>query len=197
MLEHFDKNNLHHAYLIEGERSEVLSQLTSYLESINISTSKNPDFCNMSIDSFKMEEALNLRKMAQERPMGREKKFFLISVNSMTLDAQQTLLKIFEEPTENTHFFVVVPEIGALLPTLISRFYKIKLPQEGNRMEAEKFLSLTPAKRIDFLKDFLEENDEDSPQSDSSRARALKFLNELEFVLHKSLVSKAAFDTGF
>ena len=198
--EHFDENNLHHAYLIEGEKGEIVPQIHIYMKTLSISTSSNPDFCSISTDSFKMEEALSLRQMAGEKPIS-DKKFFLICTNSISLDAQQTLLKIFDEPTPNTHFFVIVPDTGALLPTLISRFYFIKAPTpEGVGVptedvgKAEKFLAMSLAKRIDFLKEFLSENeDEETSNLDSARARALKFLNELESTLSKKLKNSSSF----
>ena len=113
---------------------------------------------------------------------------------------------MFEEPIENTHFFVIVPDADSLLKTLVSRFYFISARQglAEETKEAEKFISLSLQKRIDFIKELLaetEENLEEEPPSggsssklDSSRSKALKFLNALEFTMHKTLVSKVPFD---
>ena len=66
IIDHLDKNNLHHAYLIEGDRNEILPQILKFTEDLGIKTSGNPDFCQIIIDNFKTEEALNLRGMASE-----------------------------------------------------------------------------------------------------------------------------------
>ena len=50
--------------------------------------------------------------------------------------------------------------------------------------------------RIDFIKELLAEADDKDIIADSGRSKALKFLNELEFVLHKSM-SKCLFDIDF
>ncbi|MCX6752365.1 MAG: hypothetical protein NTZ87_02585 [Candidatus Nomurabacteria bacterium] len=201
---HLDKNNLHHAYLIEGDRNEVVPEILSFCESLDIKTSGNPDFCHIVIDNFKIDEAFDLRAMSSDKGFSSSKKIFLICVNSFSLDAENVLLKMFEEPIENTHFFLVVPDVNSLLKTLVSRFYFISARQPARNAshsdaggdivrdteDAEKFIAMPLQKRIDFLKEFLagpEEEDEEGNEIavlDSTRSKALKFLNALEIVLH-------------
>ena len=38
ILEHLDKNNLHHAYLIEGQREEIIPEILNFLKTLNINT---------------------------------------------------------------------------------------------------------------------------------------------------------------
>ncbi len=195
ILKHLDKNNLHHAYLVEGMRDEILLDILEFIESLGIKTTGNPDFALIKIDNFKIEEALYLRSMAGERGYDSNRKFFVVCLNSISLDAEQALLKMFEEPIENTHFFLVVPSKDSLLDTLVSRFYLIKSKNEDAEeiKKAGNFIKMTLPKRIDFLKELLvaEEEDEDMPIEYSPKAKALKFLNALEFVLHDKI-----FNTG-
>ncbi|MEK7588202.1 MAG: hypothetical protein AAB438_00090 [Patescibacteria group bacterium] len=197
---HIDKKNLHHAYLLEGDKNEIIPQVFSILEDLNIKTSANPDFYNLDIDSFKIDDARNLKSMTSDRSFSGEatsKKIFLISANSFLLEAQNSLLKVFEEPIENTHFFIVTPSTQIFIPTLLSRFFVIKSESasarqdlmEENTLEAEKFIKLPLVKRIDFLKELLavDEDEEEGNEKDSPRARALRFLDNLEFVLHKKI----------
>lgn len=188
-----DKNNLHHAYLIEGAREEIVPELLKFVESLGVKTSTNPDFCHISVDSFKIEDARNLKSVEYEKGFSTGKKIFLISANNFLLEAQNTLLKIFEEPIENTHFFLIVPDKNTLLKTLVSRFYLIetKTSLEKELKEAEKFIKMPLKNRIDFLKESLAESEEEEIiVIDSTRSKALKFLNALESVL----VSKMPFD---
>lgn len=195
VLEHFDKNNLHHAYLIEGMRDEIVPEIMEFCESINIKTSANPDFVHISIDNFKINEAFDLRAMSLAKSFFSTPKIFLICANNISLDAQNVLLKIFEEPTENTHFFLIMPDVNVLLKTVISRFYLIKTEKESDTKfkEAEKFITMPLKNRIDFIKELLtepEDEDEDGNEIvvlDSTRSKALKFLNALEFILHRKL----------
>jgi len=206
ILKHLDKNNLHHAYLIEGKREEVLPEIFNFLENLGIKTSSNPDFLHLSFDSFKIDDAYNLKSIQYEKSFSNNKKIFLISANNFLLEAQNTLLKIFEEPIENTHFFIIVPNTDILLKTLVSRFYLIKAPtrvgaptEVGN---AEKFIKMSLRERIDFVKELItEEEKEEEPaiETQSIRAKSLKFLNALESVLVSKMpfdknMSKAGFD---
>lgn len=204
ILKHLDKNNLHHAYLIEGAREEVVSEISAFCNNINIKTFGNPDFIHISIDNFKINEAFDLRAMSKNKSFSSEKKIFLICVNSISTDAQNVLLKMFEEPIENTHFFLIVPDANSLLKTLVSRFYLISVRQglTEDIKEIEKFITLPLKSRIDFIKELLAESEEEDSEGneiialDSTRSKALKFLNALESVLHEKM-SKGVLDTSF
>src|SRR3989338_8919375 len=138
---HLDKNNLHHAYLIEGARDEIVPEILAFCENLNIKTAGNPDFCHITIDNFKIDEAFSLRAMSSDKSFSSLKKIYVISINSISLDAQNVLLKMFEEPIENTHFFMIVPDANALLKTLVSRFYVIKGKNAHIlEKEAQKFI---------------------------------------------------------
>jgi len=189
ILEHLDQNNLHHAYLIEGEREIILPELLGFVESLGIKTSGNPDFCVITLDSLKREDAKNLKSMGGQKGFSEGKKIFIVSANSFLLEAQNTLLKIFEEPIQNTHFFLILPDKNVLLPTLLSRLYLIKSKDnlEEEIKQVEKFISLSPKGRIDFLKEIMVEEEEDDSgvlSTDSVRSNMAKFLNALEVVIH-------------
>ena len=141
--------------------------------------------------------------MSTNKAFSSFKKVFVISVNSFSLDAQNVLLKMFEEPIENTHFFLVVPDINTLLKTLVSRFYLIKaaptLEEVGAPTEnvGEKFINMPLQRRIDFIKELLPKKEEESEEEisiESNRSKALKLLNTLESVLH-SKMSRMPLDT--
>ena len=192
---HFDKEKPHHAYLIEGERDEIIGEILKFVESFGVSVVGNPDFCHITLDSFKIEDARNLKSLGSNKSFSTGKKVFVVSANSFLLEAQNTLLKIFEEPIENTHFFLITPDVNALLPTFISRFYVIssKNGSDQGLKSAENFITIPLAQRIDFIKELLteREEDEEANPTESSRAKALNFLNSLESVLHKKfLLSK-------
>ncbi|MDQ3075676.1 MAG: hypothetical protein M3Q34_00920 [bacterium] len=200
MLKHINKNNLHHAYLIEGNKEEVIPEIFSLLKELNIETKANPDFLQIDLDSFKIDDARTLKSLTSEMSFSNDiasKKVFIISANSFLLEAQNSLLKVFEEPIENTHFFIVAPSTQIFLPTLLSRFYVIKNNSGTNLdvKEAQLFIQMPLGQRIDYLKDLLKgtEDDEES-ETDSPRTKALRFLDGLEQVLHKSYISKTVFD---
>ena len=196
--EYLDKDNLHHAYLIEGKREKIIPEILEYVENMGIRTSGNPDFCQISVDFLKINQALDLRSMGAEKgfisglPNGKAgKKIFVICANRFSLDAEGVLLKMFEEPIENTHFFLITPDANVLTKTLLSRFYLIKTKSdlEDELKEANKFIAMPLKNRIDFIKEFIaveEKEDGDEVVEESSvKSKALKFLNALEYVLHQ------------
>ena len=197
--EHLDKNNLHHAYLIEGMRDQIVPEIIEFLGSLNINTIGNSDFIHINLDSFKIEDARNLKSYATEKSFSASKKIFLISANSFLLEAQNSLLKMFEEPIENTHFFLIVSDTNALLKTFVSRFYLISDSSAKQNLDesenAQKFIAMPLKNRIDFIKELLTETEDENIIIDSNRSKALKFLNTLEALLHKKM-SKSAFDIG-
>ena len=174
LSKHLNKNNLHHAYLIEGNRKEILPEILGFWEELNIKTLGNPDFSQIVIDNFKIDEAFELRAMSTNKGFSTAKKVFIICANTFSLDAQNVLLKMFEEPIENTHFFLVVPDTNSLLKTVVSRFYVISARQPARHasqgdaggdlaeetQEAEKFISMPLQRRIDFIRELLVEPEE-------------------------------------
>jgi DNA polymerase III delta prime subunit len=187
ILENLDKNNLHHAYLIEGTREEIVPEIIKFLKDSGVNVVGNPDFININIDNFKIDEAFDLRAMSANKSFSAGKKIFLLCINSISLDAQNVLLKMFEEPIENTHFFLIVPDTNALLKTLVSRFYLISQKTvfgEEYKM-AEKFIAMPLKNRLDFIKELLTEVEEEDISADSNRSKALKFLNALETVMSR------------
>jgi DNA polymerase III delta prime subunit len=72
----------------------------------------------------------------------------------MTMQAQNALLKTLEEPGEGNHFFLVAPYEDILLPTLRSRMQVYKREAERDTASPQKFLALSPVKRLDFTKKF-------------------------------------------
>ena len=86
-----DKNNLHHAYLIEGARDEIVPEILDFLKTLDVSIVGNPDFVSIAIDNFKIDEAFDLRAMSNDKGFSTGKKIFLICENSFSLDAQNFL----------------------------------------------------------------------------------------------------------
>lgn len=101
-------------------------------------------------ESFGIDDAREIRRRAHLSSVA--KKFFIIATARITPEAQNALLKIIEEPPQETHFFIFTPFAGALLPTLRSRLQLIQCaPQplsEKRKEEITKFLMQHPAERL-------------------------------------------------
>ena len=203
-IKDLNKERLHHAYLIEGDRENSLKEVLEFINNLGIETIANADVSQVSTDSFKIEDARNLKSLVLERGFSGGKRIFVISANNFLLEAQQGLLKVFEEPIQNTHFFVIIPDINSLLKTFVSRFYVISPDKDFKQVsvynEAEKFLTMSLQSRIDFIKELLTEEENEGQDAgivilDSNRSKALRFLNALEFTLHEKIISKTILNT--
>jgi len=201
LIETYKKTGaLHHAYLIEGEREVVAPRLIAFFEKIlGIPARGNPDVCTHECDTFGIDDARALKEQASKKAVRGGLQLFVVIFNNITHEAQNALLKLFEEPTPNTHFFVVTQNTAALLPTLLSRFMEVPLKnregptsaiaevgpsrEDKAALLAEKFLKAKKAIRMKLLKDIIENKD---------KAKAAAFLRDLEKALYENTDLKTA-----
>jgi len=153
-----DIHNLHHAYLILGDKSDTEEFIGSLFSGLNITSVANPDVIYWKEDKFGIDESRDLKARAESKAFG-EKKIFIIASTSITPEAQNALLKLFEEPAPNTHFFILAKR-NQLLPTLLSRLVTIDL-QSKNKIskEAKEFLGSDIPQRLRFIKSKIEDED--------------------------------------
>ncbi len=116
----------YHAYVIEShisQPSEVLIKLLKTLEDEwEVSVKGNPDFSTISYERMGVDEARSLVGQASLRSVSAKgPRIFAISASLITIEAQNALLKLLEEPAPNTHFFIITDSASRLLPTVKSR----------------------------------------------------------------------------
>lgn len=145
--------NLHHAYLLEGGREDV-EDLVDFLNIENIIEKNSPDLSVSSHDSLLVEDSWNLRRAQSENPSVGDKKVFVISAEIFTDEAQNALLKILEEPSGSSVFFLIARHPDRLFKTVLSRVIYLKKPDGSdskNLAEGEKFLMMSIADRMDYV----------------------------------------------
>lgn len=179
------EGNLHHAYFIEGEKRAVLAEIEEFLKKVlGMADRSHPDIHVREHQSFGIDESKMLQNMQSMKPVAGAKKIFIIVVESMTNEAQNSLLKVFEEPTVGTHFFIISSSQRILLPTLRSRVAVITHHSAKNLSSEEKakdFISMSPRERLAYVSEIIEEKD---------RAKAENFLNAIVSMLHKKKVKE-------
>lgn len=135
----FDINHLHHAYICLGDKDKAVDAVFSFFKKNKINTQGNPDLLVLDLDNFSIDQARKIVEQNKDKPFG-NKRFFIIKANNLPFDTQNTLLKLLEEPGENTHFFLILP-IVKILPTLQSRVVlKYFENPEIEKMSTEVFL---------------------------------------------------------
>jgi DNA polymerase III delta prime subunit len=165
----------HHAYLLIGRKPEVVGELSSYLEENGFKIVGNPDYALYEFETLGVDDARKLREYANKKPFG-EKMIVAIVANFIGHEAQNALLKALEEPAENVSFFIVVPEIEILLPTVRSRLIQISslgVKNDDNK-DVLQFLKSSAEERLKILSGFL------SHESESKKSDLITFINQIE-----------------
>lgn len=167
---------LHHAYALVGGLS-AKEALLVFFANAGIATHGNPDFWHGTFDTFTIDDSRRLAAAQNNRDFGSARKIFLIEANIITEEAQNSLLKIFEEPTEGTHFFIVIPQ-DMLLPTLRSRVQV--LVHQHTDAPQESVVSRSLAERMALVKELVDDiSDEDKTKQD-----AIALVNHIEAELY-------------
>jgi len=182
---HNSSGDLHHAYLIEGNVEANKQALFAFLrEQIGFEPVGNPDFFFMDTgeEPFGVNDAHELKEQQSHTGVG-DRKVFVVQTNRLTREAQNALLKTFEEPTVHTHIFILIPHAAHILPTLRSRVMLISETVESvSAVEPKEFLSLDSAKRLNAAQAFIKNKDKEG---------ARVFLDALE----KELVNSGLYKT--
>ena len=158
---------LHHAYVVEGAHDDVAPILISHIQKhLGIIVKNNPDFMVANYEMFTINEARALKDVQTRAAWEGGLKIFVIGASSITPQAQNALLKTFEEPTVGTHFFIIVPRAEMLLPTLKSRVHVVTRGSvtinDESKAIAEKFVDSTLENRFAMIKKLAEKKDRDT-----------------------------------
>jgi DNA polymerase III delta prime subunit len=166
---------MHHAYLLIGNRISAENFLHSFWREKGVELRGSPDFFLWNEPLFGIDEAREVSEASLRKAFTGEKVFF-ISPERITPEAQNALLKTFEDPTQDTYFFLLTREEELILPTLRSRMRaeRLDIIPENEEDAAKKFLSLTLKQRLAFAKKF----------ADSEESLSV-FLDKILFSLRK------------
>lgn len=138
----------HHAYVYAGERTAGIDAARTFAEQeLGLAGSHNPDLLVFEYGLFAVSDARRVTSFAAQAPMQGDRKAIVISAGRLYHEAQNALLKLFEEPPEGTTLILVVPAEGMLLPTLRSRLIALPGADTGIGAEAEAFLAAAKPER--------------------------------------------------
>lgn len=184
--------SFHHGYLLAGNfevsRKMAFETAKKILKSTTVVDGNDngcrlethPDFFYQQFELFSVKDSQELRRKASLRPLFGNSKVFVVEILSFSIESANALLKTFEEPYEGTHFFVIVPSLEDVIPTLRSRLTVIdsgmsrEIIDEEKKKFYEKFLRDLPAKRLDAIQNIIKNKEKE---------KGIEFLNELEVVV--------------
>ena len=189
---HLKSGNFYHGYFLAGDfgvsRNMALKATQALLGFRIAKLGTHPDFYHEKFDLFGIEESRELKKRAAMRPFSGSKKVFIIELVSLTAESSNALLKLFEEPPEGTHFFIIIPSAEGIIPTLRSRLAVIENAREEGEEKAkfaEDFLGKSAPERLLAVK-----------KIGKDKQRAAELLDGLEALLGNS-VPKPAWELSF
>jgi hypothetical protein len=118
---------------IEIQRKKALGLISKYLNlkeiPEKISKIKHPDlhYINgLRLSSIGIDDVKDMVSSLQYQPYDAPKQIGLIFYcDTITIEAQNSLLKSLEEPSEQTEFILTVSHEKKILPTILSRSHKI------------------------------------------------------------------------
>lgn len=176
----------HHAYLLIGHPRLVRRGLEDYLSGVmGLELAQNPDVYFKIFDVFGIEASRELKAAAGKKSFTGQKKIFILEVNFITREAQNALLKTFEEPGQGVLFFLLARRSDIFLPTLRSRceVLTVDLAEDANQLSAEvdlaqTFIKMSPVERLAQV-DQLIKNKEGLKQE------TMKLLDGLEQILYQ------------
>lgn len=167
----------HHAFFVAGDIEEGIQSALAYGErELGLSSTGNPDVLVLRYTLFPVEEARKIGELASRVPVQGEKKLIIIAASRFFHEAQNALLKVFEEPTPGTVLVLVVPSIGSIIPTLRSRLLSLPGSTADNAMtdSVRAFISAKPEEREKLVAKLLDRAKSDkADEKQAARIEAL------------------------
>lgn len=181
-----------HAYFTTGDQEEGITQAARFAEAqLGLARVGDPDLIVLRYGLFTVEDARNLLNTCLGAPAAGEHKAVIVAVSRIFHEAQNALLKLFEEPPQGVTLILALPAEGVLLPTLRSRLLPLHLSGESAYGEhkggkealgdlARDFLAADDAKREKLIHALLErvksDRDEEKQQARSDAVRLVEDL---------------------
>ncbi len=182
---------MHHSYFVVAETEEGIECAGAFTESVlGMPVIGNPDVLTLRHGLLSVDDARKLRSLAELSPTKGTQKVLIISASRLFHEAQNALLKLFEEPPAGTILILVIPSEGMLLPTLRSRL--LPLPNQSvsessasTHSAATEFLAASPAEREKILTKIVDRTKSDKDEEkQAARLVAIQLLEGLMNVTH-------------
>jgi hypothetical protein len=179
----------HNAFVIEAQAEEGIEIARAWVKrELGMKIQGNPDVVILQYGLFSVEDARAVCELASGAPFAGEHKVVIIAASRVYHEAQNALLKLFEEPPLGTYLFLVLPTLGSLLPTLRSRVQVLD-SNNGLTMSiipeaAEEFMKASKEKRSAIIKKLTSGKDEE--QRRENREEAITILNGIEASVYET-----------
>lgn len=178
-------------YLIYGKNFDARKEKINSIFPENFKPNNNPDFLEIKLSEKKksigIDEVKILGQFLQTKPISHRVKIALISdANSLTVEAQNSLLKILEEHTNSSIIILEDNFTNFILPTIISRCILEKVTNQTvyNSQAPENFWELSISQKLDFFETINKKDKDEVVQILNS---TLIYLKESKYYMFKEI----------
>lgn len=105
----------HHAVL------EISNQLTEALARYRAGADATTEIIPYEVAALTIDDVRRIIGLAYQTPGSYSKRCLVIVTRTINREAQHALLKVLEEPPATTEFYIIMPTIAGLVPTVLSR----------------------------------------------------------------------------
>lgn len=177
------------SFLISSKDRDEAFKKAAYLCSKNKIDKIDIDSINFE-KSVGIEDVRGIQEKIYLKPIkGKTKAIILKAYNGLTIEAQNALLKILEEPPNNTIVLLLVETVSQVLPTIISRCKNITIDdkrEKFSKKEADQIVEVLSSlstsgvgKRLRLAQDF-----------GKSREETIIWLEKMIIILRKNIIEE-------
>jgi hypothetical protein len=184
-------------FVIESPQEEGIESALRYAErELSMTTQGNPDLILLRYSVCSVDHARKVVAYASQSGLSGQK-LIILATERLFHEAQNALLKVFEEPPEGTTLILVVPSVGMLLPTLRSRLTSLAGTEQrsGESSLGNTFIKASTEERTKMVKKLLDrsKSDKDS-EKQQSRVEAQQLVAGITQAVHSAWRQKPSPD---
>jgi len=176
------------SFLIEAEREVGTECALEYVrDELLLAVEQNPDVSVLSYAVLTADDAREVLQYASQTSLG-GKRALIVACDRIFHEAQNALLKIFEEPPEDMTLFLVVPSRAQLLPTMLSRLSVLEADASGYSVSdiASDFMNAGKPEREKMIAKLLAQIKSDNEETkQEARSSATLLLGGIIVLVHK------------
>jgi DNA polymerase III delta prime subunit len=170
----------HHCFVLVGDISFIKQSLFSDLENFGIYGLSNPDFTVLETDNFSVKDCEELISKSNLKSFSDGEKVFVCIFNTISIEAQNKLLKTIEEPPKGVRFFLISPQ-NTFLPTVLSRSKLILLsPKQDFGNGIGGILEMSLVDKLEFVSKLVKDINDEKQQ----KQKAIEMVNQIESELN-------------
>ena len=166
----------HHATVLEANVSTPEEARAVIAAQVGVHLSlRDPDVRFFLHETFGVGEVRTIAYTAAQKPGG-SRQWLVAAALTFTVEAQNALLKLLEDPPASSRFIIITPRAAALLPTVRSRVALLRRPRQDMRPpdEGEHLLALERGEKLRYVAPLIKKGDKEG---------ALALLDALEAAL--------------